>query len=1719
MACKRDIKTSLIDKVAQLSATKSAGEINAMFGTEVLKPSGRIFIPESLVDKYWSVYNTSKVSFSPAPTSDLSVEKTKLAKQTQFEVNSLYQERARLFEKVNRTSIEEGDAKIKLLQRIEDINSRIEQLKSKNELYENITLDTLQRGAEYDFDRLNVLLSYEGDDLDVTLRNIEEAQRIVNFYRDAGDFSGSNFLFDNIEDLSDEEKDFWQRLRDRADGYQKEITEQHREVIKKYTKRLPNVKAWLEANDLADIDYEFLTKPVKDKDWLSLQGLALSDSLFGEQVLVLDVLEYLIKKYEDLGIKQRRDIITKIDDLLEKISGKHNKFDEFKQLDADGNFTGRIIYRYSQKFYDERSATKQKYANEIALLSKNTDAASIEEVRKIQKKLHKWQLENEILIDYRYLPEIAIEFPELASEFLGDDYDKNQYRDKIISHLGQKGYDTLIESAKKNIKEYKLLEDYYREMGEDNLAELIDNLGVTPGVRIDNVDEAMDLWKALHSPFHAAKVHYSAETVKIVLGGKQYIPSDASQIKGRYYAYIEEIPRRNVGRVLKRDNLHVVVDTNKLTGYYDERFKTIEQDEDLYNFWSFAIHNLDLARAMMPFKYQNQFKINSIMFMEKTVMEQLTDKGALGLAYSSAYDAVVKSLTDRELSTESYDENPFSPNQRTVNYAFLGERKILEDKLYEAKLLEFFIQEGIQATPQSINDYEVRSKLTPEQKKKYREAAIRLRKEAIKEIAEKASFDLGSVLKFQLGTMIALNQRENILPVLNAYEKTIKEIKKVKTNRAGEKMSREGRIMSTDLPVENIIKSALYKLDVFTGQPVQDIEAPSDKKMYTQDEKIEMKRLEKLKERATEEQKTAIDSLIDTYGRQISGSGTIDTALAYLRLRGLGWNVSAQIPNAVAGYFANFAVAADGRVVKMSALRRAYNLFWHIAMPSFLRGSAKTEEIKKIKTLMYKGDFLLDATSEMQKSRFSSEKGLKGKEEWLSPYMPTRITEYMNQGALVVSRLMSIPVIDNSGQTKNLWDALDENLNIKPEFSEIAKDWDWNTGELMNKETVKLRHLIENTHGDYSETGRQYAKRKIAGRLALFFKTWLPNAVKSRFGAYKSSNVYYDLPVKGRYRSHTPATLGITGATLGTWFAPGIGCVCAGTKVYTKNGQIKNIEELVKEDGIIGWSGNKAVPENIINFQDTAIKPCVEIITKRGHSIKCSTDHPIVWSTSDNYGEVGKAERGDKRVRFKKWEWKEAGNIRIGEQIAVIKEIPLFGNKSMWEPRLVGMLIGDGNYSNKRVPRYWSLDQELQQYVESKGGVCDEIRISSENKEFKGYSIKGIFNNLKELGIKGQTGVSKTLPFNFWMYDKESISELIGGLYDTDGCVNVSKNRITIKISQVSENIITSLRDILIRFGIHGSITKTKPITRMYKNRIIATKEHFVLNIKDKESLLTFHKNFKFLIKYKQDKLNLIPEFYKNRKSKYNSSSGVIFDSVAQINDIGHQTIYNLEVDNSHTYIANNIVTHNTAIGYGIGFGVAKIWGNDVNESIATDFKDSLSAMGALLKRLVYSKMSLVNPALADKLDTQFNGKFDELDAANLRANLQEIQNMLTLLLVYFIAKATLYDDDEDKKNQIVHNYMINQIVKMQQDLALFTSPESPGKLIEQAIPISRLVTQSFGLITSANKAIFQMEMKPNEDSFGENLSEWLPRPFPSTRKLERTYGEPKMLKQMMEEN
>ena len=452
-------------------------------------------------------------------------------------------------------------------------------------------------------------------------------------------------------------------------------------------------------------------------------------------------------------------------------------------------------------------------------------------------------------------------------------------------------------------------------------------------------------------------------------------------------------------------------------------------------------------------------------------------------------------------------------------------------------------------------------------------------------------------------------------------------------------------------------------------------------------------------------------------------------------------------------------------------------------------------------------------------------------------------------------------------------------------------------------------------------------------------------------------------------------------------FGP-IGCVCAGSRVINNEGKFVNIEDLTQEEGIVGW-GNKTVnKESIFALKTPDYKECVRIELQSGTFLECSTDHPIL------YAHPGRAERitvNGKRIRVKQWEFKPAIELQIGDNIGIANEIPIWGSVEMWNPYLIGMLIGDGTYGKDHGVRLFSGDPDTWDYLENTGlGVRVSFNDSKYNKEFRAYRIINGTTYLRQLGIYEQTKLNKRLPDNIHIYTKESICKLIAGLIDTDGTVysNAKNKEHKIEFFQKNKVLIDQIREQLLKLGIHCSIQKEKEKTNTISGKQVHSNEIYKLVIKDKLSLINFYNNIKLNLTYKQSKLESIYQNYSEGAIKDNRLlSGAKADKVISITPIGSKLVYNLQADNDHTYIANGIITHNTMIG-GIMKGGALL-GKGLNAlGVGTDGKTTQDAiLGSSFFNL--TPTGLINSIFAKKSDTitKDNGLFEQVGASYTGTN------------------------------------------------------------------------------------------------------------------------------------
>ena len=368
----------------------------------------------------------------------------------------------------------------------------------------------------------------------------------------------------------------------------------------------------------------------------------------------------------------------------------------------------------------------------------------------------------------------------------------------------------------------------------------------------------------------------------------------------------------------------------------------------------------------------------------------------------------------------------------------------------------------------------------------------------------------------------------------------------------------------------------------------------------------------------------------------------------------------------------------------------------------------------------------------------------------------------------------------------------------------------------------------------------------------------------------------------------------------------GIGCVCAGTKVFTKVGKEINIEDIRQEDGILGFDLEKECtsPEDITYIQNATYKDCVRITAANGLTLECSTDHPILTRITHNPRAISYKE-GEKRNCEYEYKFIKAGDLTATNRRAIVLgrgTIGTFGDYELEDPYLIGLLIGDGSYGLDKTPRLSNCDLDVLNYVKNKYETKTEnSHITKDNKLYEELRIKGICPMLRKEGIYGQVKTAKRLPSRYEELSKHSASLLLAGLFDTDG--HISK-RGHITLCSSSEEMLKQVRKLLLKFAIYSSITRTKiHIKEGRKDR----NDWFTLRVSEYSSVRRFESNIPIKIRYKIDALQRAILRY-SRSRMENMDVALI----KKVEYIGVQRVYNLTAHNTHTYLANGIITHNT---------------------------------------------------------------------------------------------------------------------------------------------------------------------------------------------------------------
>lgn len=403
--------------------------------------------------------------------------------------------------------------------------------------------------------------------------------------------------------------------------------------------------------------------------------------------------------------------------------------------------------------------------------------------------------------------------------------------------------------------------------------------------------------------------------------------------------------------------------------------------------------------------------------------------------------------------------------------------------------------------------------------------------------------------------------------------------------------------------------------------------------------------------------------------------------------------------------------------------------------------------------------------------------------------------------------------------------------------------------------------------------------------------------------------------------------------------------------IITANRGPITFEELNKEDSIITFDvkTGKLIETKEFKKKENGYKDTIELTLRSGKQDIVTLNHPyLVFSNG-------------------KLDWKESGDLKIGDRIAIPKSYDKTfekyesqeNNRSLY--RILGYLISDGGTNYKNHVRFTNFDKKL---VEDINMCLDEYGCRLNEYTTGNFSIvnkvKSNVNKINRIIKENKMdclAIDKKIPEIIYTSSIYNIKEFISAMWDCDGWVDNQG----LGYCSSSKDLIIGLKHLLLRIGIQSTYKKKKvKYNDGYKytyQLLISNYNNLVkfdnaINLVQKgeklKKLISSYKNgateltatlpieiveyIKKQIKIKNlseskigirlrneyspsiDKVKKINEYLKDDEIKFILESDLLFDEIKEIKKTGVKKTYSISVPSSRTFITNDIITHNTEV-------------------------------------------------------------------------------------------------------------------------------------------------------------------------------------------------------------
>jgi len=372
-------------------------------------------------------------------------------------------------------------------------------------------------------------------------------------------------------------------------------------------------------------------------------------------------------------------------------------------------------------------------------------------------------------------------------------------------------------------------------------------------------------------------------------------------------------------------------------------------------------------------------------------------------------------------------------------------------------------------------------------------------------------------------------------------------------------------------------------------------------------------------------------------------------------------------------------------------------------------------------------------------------------------------------------------------------------------------------------------------------------------------------------------------------------------------------CVTGDTLISTENGLVpaeELYEQGVAQDVVVdGRLSEDRVKEASSVFK-TGEKDVYELTTEEGYELRLTADHRVM--TDDG--------------------WVEAQNLEPGDPVHVQNRKGGFGQHgSAEEGRVLGWLVGDGHLKHgeeRAVLNFYDEDTSVSEQFaddvndvvrEPLGNADYEVGVSdiSRGDDYRGaQALEQRIRSARLYEYAEETGLAEEklqVPDAVMRGSEEMARGFLQALFSADGGVqgNVEKG-VSVRLASVDADFLKEVQQLLLNFGIASKVYKDRkePGTVELPDGTGDMAEyetegfHELVIVKD--NLVRFADEIGFILDSKDKALEERLANYD--RGPYSESFEATVESVEHD---GHEAVYDLTEPDTHSFLANGLVTHN----------------------------------------------------------------------------------------------------------------------------------------------------------------------------------------------------------------